>query len=197
MVWVLRVLVAVIVAVYAGWIAWPVLAPFSGAPFAEAWPTAVNLVRNVPAPHVAFWIVSILFYLVASLLTLIGSGRAAVIFLIGFLTEILLRLSIDQHGPGGPADIHQRANEGLEPLGLGVDPVPLTLAAVAILGLVVYALDLRIVCAPDQRREKPGGRRPGPERRSRHRTGPERLATDQMDGGPAAEAAPAPSAISG
>lgn len=191
MVWVLRVAVACLVAAYAGWIAWPALAPFNGVPFAEAWQTATTMVQSAPWPHSAFWIVSILFYLAAAILTLIGSGRAAVIFLIGFMTEILLRVTIDQHGPGGPADVLARAKEALAPLGLGVDPLPLTLGAIAIVGLVVYALD--------QRREHPGGRGSGPKRRSKLRTGPERLAADQKLAAPAAEPAQAaPSAaISG
>lgn len=172
MVWVSRVAVALIVAAYAGWLSWPLLAPFNGGAGAEAGQTAMDLVRNAPAPQGTFWIAGILFYLVAAALTVIGSGRAALFFLFGFMTEILLRLTIDQSGPGGPADVGGRAMEALAPLGLAVDPAPLTLAALAILGWLVYALD--------QRRERPGGRRSGPARRSKLRTGPEPTAAEQI-----------------
>lgn len=172
MVWVLRVLVALIVAVYAGWLAWPLLAPLNGGAVAEAWQTGVTLVRNAPLPQGAFWIVGILFYLVAAVLTLIGSGRAALCFLFGYMAEILLRLTVDQQGPGGPADVGGRTMEVLAPTGLAVDPAPSTVAALAILGWLVYALD--------QRRENPGGRRSGPGRRSKRRTGPDTTVAEQL-----------------
>lgn len=172
MIWVLRVAAALAVTAYAGWLAWPLLAPFNGAAVEEAGQAAVALVRNATAPQGTLWIVGILFYLAAAALTLIGSGRAALVFLIGFMADVLLRLTIDQQGPGGPADIGGRAMEALAPFGLGFDPAPLTLAALAILGWLVYALD--------QRRARPGGRDSGPKRRSAHRTGPDTKAAGQI-----------------
>lgn len=87
------------------------------------------------------------------------------------MTEILLRVTVDQYGSGGPTDLAARAMEALAPLGLTVDPAPVSLGALAILGWVVYALD--------QRRDPAGGRRAGPGGLARRRGGQDAMVAEQ------------------
>lgn len=146
----LRFLVVVVVLAYAGWLAWPFLAPFiEGAAQPEA------AVRAGPAatggeplfgliPVWAVWAAAIGLYVIAALMLGAGDSKAALAYFLGFLADAALRLALaDQGGEAarsGPATL-----EAPGPLAdLPVEPLWLLLGGLVVLGLLVAIAGRRI-----------------------------------------------------
>jgi hypothetical protein len=140
MVWVFRIGLGVAILAYATWLAWPVVDLLSrgvGAP--DVWRLAGGASGIPDAAVAAVWIAVILLYGLSGLLTAAGLPWAPGAWFLAFGGEILLRL--DLPGPSSPLiDIATRAGEGLQQAGLGLDPAPLTLAALLATGLLILAL---------------------------------------------------------
>ncbi len=149
----LRFVVVAAVLAYAGWLAWPYLAPMLGVEPAagpEAMRSAAEarpLVFGV-LPWWSVLVAAIGLYVVAALMLGSGSSRAAVAYFLGFMADIALRLAIDGRSPGDlfstssgePMASAARAAES----GLPVDPLWLALGGLLVLGLLVIVASRRI-----------------------------------------------------
>lgn len=143
MVWVLRLLLAVAVLAYAAWLAQPLTAPFlGGQPVADSLAQARTVAEGSGSPQAGLWLGAIALYIIGAVLIAIGHTQAAGAYFMGFVSETLLRLTLDQVGPGGAADIATRAAEAVAPVGMVVDPAPIMLAGLVIVGLLVLATGL-------------------------------------------------------
>ena len=146
----LRFLVVVAVLAYAGWLAWPFLAPFiDGAGQPEA------AVRAGPAatggealfgfiPVWTAWLAAIGLYVIAALMLGAGDSKAALAYFLGFLADAALRLALAEQGGeavrSGPATM--AAPDALS--GLPVEPLWLLLGGLVVLGLLVAIAGRRI-----------------------------------------------------
>ena len=136
-----RLVVGLVVAGYGVWVAWPLIAPFAiGGDLEAAAMAAWKQIRATgPAPAV-FWIGAAVLYLAAAALAIFGHVRASGAYLLAFVSEINLRLLASEPGMAA-ANVGARTREFLS-AGFGpIDPDPIALAALAILGLVVLALE--------------------------------------------------------
>lgn len=152
----LRFVVVAAVLAYAGWLAWPFLSPFiegaaPGAAVARAGAEAQGggeLFGLLPAW--ALWAAAIGLYVISALMLGAGDGRAAAAYFLAFAADAALRLALDRRGGEAalPGPAPMAAPEGLA---LPADPVWLTLAALAGLGVLVVIAGRRI-----RRRRTPG-----------------------------------------
>jgi hypothetical protein len=143
---ILRFIVVLVVIGYAGWLAWPYLAPLlaGGTPGAAVArmegdaQTGGELFGFLPVW--ALWVAAVGFYLIAALMLGAGNSRAAVAYFLAFIADAAIRLALD--GQGG-AEVSARSSgptamatpEALG--GLPVDPVWLILGALFLLGVLV------------------------------------------------------------
>lgn len=141
MVWVFRIGLGLAVLAYAAWQAWPVVALVSqGMGVAELWALAGggSLIGGGAA---AAWLAVILLYAVSGLLTAGGLSWAPGAYFLALGGEILLRLDLFPAGTSAPLiDTAERASEALRLAGVGLDPAPLSIAALLAAGLVIVAL---------------------------------------------------------
>lgn len=137
-----RLVVGLVVAGYGAWVAWPLIAPFAAGGDVEAAAMAAWQQIRVTGPaQAAFWIGATVLYLAAAALAIFGHVRASGAYLLAFVSEINLRLLASEYGTAAGAHVGARTRELLS-AGFGpIDPDPIALAAVAILGLVVLALE--------------------------------------------------------
>ena len=146
----LRFLVVVAVLAYAGWLAWPFLAPFiEGAGQPEA---AVRAGPAAPGGEVLFgvipvwtaWVAAIGLYVIAALMLGAGDSKAALAYFLGFLADAGLRLALDRQGgdaaASGPAAV--TTPEALS--SLPVEPLWLLLGGLVLLGVLVMIAGRRI-----------------------------------------------------
>ena len=153
----LRVLVAVAILGYVGWLAWPFLSPIingatpdMGSMRAEADAlTGGDLFGFIPGW--ALWAGAIILYLIAALMLGAGNTKASVAYFLGFIADAVLRLAMDSGGgseasarSAGPATMAADS-------GLPVDPVWLVLGGLFLLGVLV------IVVARRQRKQRIAG----------------------------------------
>lgn len=148
----LRFVVVALVLGYAGWLAWPYLAPMLGVDTAagpEAMRSAAQggqLVFGV-LPWWSVLLAAIGLYVVAALMLGSGSSKAAIAYFLGFLADVALRLAIDGRSPGdlfstSEAPMASAAREAVP--GLPVDPLWLALGGLLVLGLLVVVASRRI-----------------------------------------------------
>lgn len=155
---ILRFVLVLAVIGYAGWLAWPFIAPFfEGAPATVATERAGAMVEaGGGVPQAALWIGAVVLYLLAAFMLGAGNPRAAVAYFLGFLADAVLRLAIDRSGGGGPAsasiqadtyagggEIAQRSAEAMAPAGLAVDPTWLVLGVLLVVGIIIVAVSRR------------------------------------------------------
>jgi len=137
----LRILLALAVVAYAGWLAWPVLAPLvpGGSP-AEAARFGVDSLVAVAGdtPRLILWGAAILLYVLSALMLGAGNRRAVIAYLMGFMADAVLRVVLS--GGGGPADVAARSAAAAPQT--GIDPQWLILGALA-LGAVLIAVASR------------------------------------------------------
>jgi hypothetical protein len=153
---IVRILLVLAVLAYAGWLAWPFLAPFfEGAPFDVALERARGMIEaGGGLSEAALWVGAVLLYLIAAVLLGAGNPRAAVAYFLGFIADAVLRLAIDR-GRAGPAEasiqadayaggeLSQRSAEAIAPAGLPVDPTWLILGVLLLIGLAIVAVSRR------------------------------------------------------
>lgn len=137
-----RLVVGLVVAGYGAWVAWPLIAPFAAGGDVEAAAMAAWQQLRVTGPaQAAFWIGATVLYLAAAALAIFGHVRASGAYLLAFVSEINLRLLASEYGTAAGAHVGARTRDLLS-AGFGpIDPDPIALAALAILGLVVLALE--------------------------------------------------------
>lgn len=140
----LRILTAVVILAYVGWLAWPLLSPLidgatpaMGELRAGAGSLAGGDLFGV-IPGWTLWVAAVALYLVAALMLGAGNARASVAYFLGFLADAVLRLALDR---GGSTDMAARSSAPAG--GLPVEPVWLVLAGLFLLGLVVAFLARR------------------------------------------------------
>jgi hypothetical protein len=144
-----RLVVGLVVAGYGVWVAWPLIAPVAaGGDLEAAVQAAWQQIRATGPAQAAFWIGAAVLYLAAAVLAIFGHVRASGAYLLAFLSEINLRLLASEQGTAAGAHVGARARELLS-AGLGpIDPDPIALATLAILGLIVLALEFWPRAAP-------------------------------------------------
>ena len=153
----LRILIALVILGYAGWLAWPFLSPLidgaspdMGSMRAEAEVlTGGDLFGFIPGW--ALWVGAIVLYLVAALMLGAGNTKASVAYFLGFVADAVLRLAMDNSG-GADANARSAGPTTMAAdSGLPVDPVWLVLGALLLLGVLV------IVVARRQRKRRVAG----------------------------------------
>ncbi|WP_396595050.1 hypothetical protein [Brevundimonas sp. R86498] len=141
MVWVFRISLGLMILAYVAWQAWPVADLLShGATASDIWALAGG--ASIPgAVTAAAWIAVILLYAVSGVLTAAGLSWAPGAWFLAFGGEILLRLDLSPAGAPPPLiDMAGRAAEAFRLAGVGLDPAPLSMAALLGVGLLVVAL---------------------------------------------------------
>lgn len=138
----LRILLALGVAAYAGWLAWPFLSPLlPGAAPDEAarlgMAGALDLAGNTP--RLILMGAAVALYLLSALLLGGGNRKAVVAYVIGFAADVLLRLVLS--GGGGPSDLAARS--AAVPAAGGLDPQWLVLGALALVGVLIVVVSRR------------------------------------------------------
>jgi hypothetical protein len=152
----LRILVAVAILGYVGWLAWPFLSPIingatpdMGSMRAEADAlTGGELFGFIPGW--ALWVGAVVLYLVAALMLGAGNTKASVAYFLGFIADAVLRLAMDSGGTDANARSAGPTTLGADS-GLPVDPVWLVLGGLFLLGVLV------IVVARRQRKQRIAG----------------------------------------
>lgn len=143
---ILRILLAVAILAYAGFLAWPVISPWfegAGADAAATRSGAEALAvaeRNLPAT--LLWGGAIVLYVVSALMLAGGNSRAFIAYLFGFAADAILRLAI-QGGEAGDDSLARTA----EAAPAGLDPVWFTLGAMVLVGALVAFASRRTVRA--------------------------------------------------
>lgn len=142
----LRFVLVLAVIGYAGWLAWPFLAPFfeGAAPDAAAMRAGAEAQMDGGLPVALLWIGAVGLYLIAAILLGSGNPRAAVAYFLGFLADAVLRLAIDQ-GSAGKSEIQARSIEVAPEAATaaGVDPTWLVLGVLVVVGLLVLFVSTR------------------------------------------------------
>ncbi|RZJ28030.1 MAG: hypothetical protein EON85_09905 [Brevundimonas sp.] len=148
----LRLLVALAILAYVGWLAWPLLSPLldGGAPDmgtmrADAEAAAGGDLFGV-IPAWVLWAGAIGLYLIAALMLGAGNTKASIAYFLGFIADAVLRLAMDR---GGGVDIAARSSAPTS--SLPVDPVWLVLGALLLLGVLV------VIVARRQRKRRVAG----------------------------------------
>lgn len=143
---ILRFVLVLAVIAYAGWLAWPFLAPFfeGASPDAAAMRAGAEAEMGGGLPVAVLWIGAVGLYLIAAMLLGSGNPRAAIAYFLGFIADAVLRLAIDRGG-AGKGDIAARSTE-LAPsavTGAGVDPTWLILGVLLAMGLLIFVVSRR------------------------------------------------------
>lgn len=138
----LRILLALAVVAYAGWLAWPFLAPLlPGAAPADAARLgaagALELAGNTP--RLVLLGAAVFLYLLSALMLGGGNRKAVIAYLMGFVADAVLRLVLT--GGGGPADLAARS--AAVPAAGGMDPQWLVLGALALVGVLILVASRR------------------------------------------------------
>lgn len=152
----LRILIAVVILGYVGWLAWPFLSPLidgatpdMGAMRAEADAmTGGDLFGFIPGW--ALWVGAIALYLIAALMLGAGNTKASIAYFLGFIADAVLRLAMDSGGPDAAARSSGPTTMAADS-GLPVDPVWLVLGGLFLLGVLV------VVAARRQRKRRVTG----------------------------------------
>ncbi len=138
MVWVWRACLAILIAAYAGWLLWPVIAPLTdGGSFEEPVSALRSEAQRLGWALPSLWIASAVLYLIAAGLTAGGVGAAPGAYFLAFLGEVVQRLLLQSTSGAALTDTPDRIAAALAPLGLAVDPGPASLATLLAVGLLV------------------------------------------------------------
>ena len=142
---ILRFVLVLAVIGYAGWLAWPFLAPFfeGAAPDAAAMRAGAEAEMGGGLPVAVLWIGAVALYLIAAMLLGSGNPRAAIAYFLGFIADAVLRLAIDR-GSSGNNEIAARSAEAA-PMAAdaGIDPTWLILGVLVVVGLLIFAVSRR------------------------------------------------------
>ncbi len=138
MVWVCRIVLAVLVGAYGGWLVWPLIEPLTtGGSTADVLAAVSNEAARLGWALPSLWLGSALLYLVAAVFTAGGIGAAPGAYFLAFGAEVIQRLLLQSAPEATLVDTPARLASALAPLNLAVDSGPLALGAMLALGLLV------------------------------------------------------------
>ena len=147
---ILRFILVLAVLGYAGWLAWPFLAPFfeGASPDAAAMRAGAEAEMGGGLPVAVLWIGAVALYLIAAMLLGSGNPKAAIAYFLGFMADAVLRLAIDRggvSGAGGKGDIAARSAEAAPAAitGMGIDPTWLVLGVLVLVGVLILIVSRR------------------------------------------------------
>lgn len=143
MVWVFRVVLGLVILAYAGWQVWPLAAPLSdGASIVQTLASLEGAGDLGAFGMASVFLGMIALYAAAGGLTVAAQSWAPRAYFLAMAAEIFLRLQVVLRGSGaGPLDLAARVDVALGPLNLGIDPRPLSIALLLVVGLLVLAQD--------------------------------------------------------
>lgn len=143
----LRGLLVLAVLAYAGWLAWPFVAPF----LEGAGPEAATMRAGAEAstggdlfgviPSAALWIGAIVLYVIAALMLGSGNTKAAIAYFLGFMADAAFRLALDRSGDPMARSSTMAAEAASS--GLPVDPLWLVLGGLFVVGLLIVVVSRR------------------------------------------------------
>jgi hypothetical protein len=154
----LRIVLVLIVVAYAGWLAWPFLAPIVGplvglgGPEAARAGSAATLDFGGGLPVTALLLGAVGLYLISALMLGAGSPKAVIAYFLGFLADAALRLALAPGSESVSADIAARSAQ-VAPMSAvgGVDLQWIVLGVLVVIGLLVLLASRR-----QRRARKPG-----------------------------------------
>lgn len=138
MVWVWRGCLGLLIAAYAGWLAWPFVQPLStGASIPDAVASVTGEAARLGGLLPSLWLGSAALYLIAGVLTAARVGAAPGAYFLAFGGELIQRVLL-QWTPGATiSDTPARIAAAIQPLNLAVQPGPASLVALFAVGLLV------------------------------------------------------------
>lgn len=142
---ILRFVLVLAVIAYAGWLAWPFIAPFfeGASPDAAAMRAGAEAEMGGGLPVAVLWIGAVGLYLIAAALLGSGNPKAAIAYFLGFVADAVLRLAIDK-GSAGKGEIAARSAEAAPmAANAGVDPTWLILGVLVVIGLLILVISRR------------------------------------------------------
>jgi formate-dependent nitrite reductase membrane component NrfD len=142
---ILRFILVLAVLGYAGWLAWPFLAPFfeGASPDAAAMRAGAEAQMGGGLPVAALWIGAVGLYLVAAMLLGSGNPKAAIAYFLGFIADAVLRLAIDRGGAGNNEIAARSAEAAPMAANAGIDPTWLILGVLVAVGLLILVVSRR------------------------------------------------------
>ena len=142
---ILRFGLVLAVIAYAGWLAWPFLAPFfeGAAPDAAAMRAGAEAEMGGGVPVAVLWIGAVGLYLIAALMLGSGNPKAAIAYFLGFIADAVLRLAIDRGGAGSGEIAARSAEAAPMAASAGIDPTWLILGALVVVGLLIFVVSRR------------------------------------------------------
>lgn len=142
---ILRFVLVLAVIAYAGWLAWPFLAPFfeGAAPDAAAMRAGAEAEMGGGVPVAVLWIGAVGLYLIAALMLGSGNPKAAIAYFLGFIADAVLRLAIDRGGAGSGEIAARSAEAAPMAASAGIDPTWLILGALVVVGLLIFVVSRR------------------------------------------------------
>ena len=142
---ILRFVLVLAVIGYAGWLAWPFLAPFfeGAAPDAAAMRAGAEAEMGGGLPVAVLWIGAVGLYLIAAMLLGSGNPRAAIAYFLGFIADAVLRLAIDKGSTGNNEIAARSAEAAPMAASAGIDPTWLILGVLVVVGLLIFVVSRR------------------------------------------------------
>lgn len=138
MVWVWRACLGFLIAAYAGWLVWPLLQPLTaGGALNDAIASVAAEAARLGGLLPSLWLAAAILYLAAAVMTVTRIGAAPGAYFLAFGCELIQRLLLQGTQGASLSDTPQRVAGALQKVNLGVSPVPITLSALLIVGLLV------------------------------------------------------------
>lgn len=144
-----RAILSLIILAYAGWLAWPLVAPWleplmgGASPDMAAMRGGVGIAFEGPGlPGAALWIGAVFLYVVSALMLGAGNPKAALAYFLAFLADAAIKLALD--GGGDAARSSRTSAFGAETApAFGPDQSWLTLCGLFVVGLLVWSVARR------------------------------------------------------
>lgn len=138
MVWVWRACLGLIIAAYAGWLVWPVVQPLTaGGSLTDAFATITAEAARLGGILPSLWLAAAVLYLAAAVMTAARVGAPPVAYFLAFASEVIQRVLLQSAPDATVTDTPQRLAAAAQSLNLTVEPGPLSLSALLVVGLMV------------------------------------------------------------
>lgn len=138
MVWVWRACLGLLIAAYAGWLVWPVLQPLTaGGSLTDAFATITAEAARLGGILPSLWLAAAALYLAAAVMTAARIGAPPAAYFLAFAGEVIQRVLLQSAPDATVTDTPQRLAAAAQSLNLTVEPGPLSLSALLVVGLMV------------------------------------------------------------
>jgi hypothetical protein len=138
MVWVWRACLGLLIAAYAGWLVWPVLQPLTaGGSISGAIAVITAEASRLGGVIPLLWLAAALLYVAAAVMTVAGLGGAPGAYFLAFACELIQRVLLQSAPDATVTDTPQRLVAVAQSLNVSVEPGPLSLSAMLVVGLLV------------------------------------------------------------